>query len=264
MSASAEARHKALDRVLDDQNVSETLAEELFSVVDALAAQPALRRALTDPGTPDDARAGLVSALFGGKVSDPAVTVIQAAAQLRWTTSGALASALERQAVRTVLSVAQASGSLDSLEDELFKVGRLVDANRDLRAAIGDRRVDVAGRQGLIGGLIDAQVSPQASALVKRAVVARRRTFDLTLEDYLKAAADLRARAIALVEVAVPLSAEQEQRLKAALSKQVGRDVNLRVVLNPAVLGGVRVSLGDEVIEGTVAGRLADVERKLS
>jgi len=60
------------------------------------------------------------------------------------------------------------------------------------------------------------------------------------------------------------LTADQESRLRAALGRQAGRDVTLHVIVNPAVLGGVRVSLGDEVIEGTVAGRLSDVRRKLS
>lgn len=264
MSALAEARLSALDRVLDAQPVSEALADELFSVVDALAAQPALRRALTDPGTAEEARAQVVQALFRGRVSDAAVTVLTEATRLRWSTTGALASAVEREAIRSLLTVAQNNGQLDEVESQLFKVGRLVDANRDLRAALADRRSPVDGRKQLLASLIDGRVMPVVGRLAKRAVLARSRTFDLTLEDYLKTAAELRQRAIATVEVAQPLTDDQTERLRRALSQQVGRDVNLRVVLNPAVMGGVRVSLGDEVIEGTVAGRLADAERKLS
>lgn len=264
MSASAEARLGALDRVLDAQPASEALADELFSVVDALAAQPALRRALTDPGTPEEARAEVVRALFRGRVSEAAVGVLTEATRLRWTTAGALASALEREGVRALLTVAQRDGQLDEVEDQLFKVGRLVDGHRDLRAALADRRSPLAGRQQLLGSLIDGRVPAVVGLLARRAVMARSRTFDLTLEGYLKLAAELRQRAIATVEVAQPLSEDQAARLRAALSRQVGRDVNLRVVLNPAVIGGVRVSLGDEVIEGTVAGRLADAERKLT
>lgn len=264
MSALAEARLSALDRVLDAQPVSEALADELFSVVDALAAQPALRRALTDPGTADEARTQVVRTLFSGRVSDAAVTVLTEATRLRWSTTGALASALEREAVRALLSVAQNSGQLDEVEDQLFKVGRLVDANRDLRAALADRRSPLEGRQQLLASLVDGRVAPVVGRLAKRAVMAKSRTFDLTVEDYLKTAAALRQRAIATVEVARPMTDEQTERLRAALSRQVGRDVNLRVVLNPGVIGGVRVSLGDEVVEGTVAGRLADAERKLS
>lgn len=264
MSAIAEARLSALDRVLDAQPVSEGLADDLFSVVDALAAQPALRRALTDPGTPEEARTQVVDALFRGRVSEAAVAVLKEASRLRWSTSGAFASGLEREAVRTLFTVAQNNGQLDEVEDQLFKVGRLVDSHRELRGTLGDRRTPAEGRRQLLGSLIDGRVLPVVGRLAKRAVMARSRTFDLTLEGYLKAAAELRQRAIATVEVAQPLSGDQTDRLRSALSRQVGRDVNLRVVLNPAVMGGVRVSLGDEVIEGTVAGRLADAERKLS
>ena len=70
--------------------------------------------------------------------------------------------------------------------------------------------------------------------------------------------------AIAVVTVARALTVEQAERLRAALSKQVGREVSLQVTVDPAVIGGVRVQLGDEVIEGTVAGRLDAAERQLN
>lgn len=264
MSASAEARLSALDRVLDTQQPSQGLAEELFSIVDTLAAQPRLRRAVTDPATPDEARASLVGALFGGKVSDAAVHVLTEATRLRWPTSGGLAAAVERQAVRSVLATAQQQGQLDEVEDQLFKLGRLVDGDRALRTALGDRVTPVEGRQKLLAGLIEGKVLPVVSQLAQRAVLGKARTFDLTVAEYLKAAADMRQRAVATIEVARPLSDDQVARLQAALSKQVGRDVSVHVVLNPDVIGGVRVALGDEVIEGTVASRLADAQRKLS
>ena len=115
-----------------------------------------------------------------------------------------------------------------------------------------------------LAGLLSGKVLPSVARLAKRAVAARQRTFDLTVEGYLKAAAELRERAVATVTVAQPLAPEQEERLRAALSRQVGREVNVRVVIDPTVVGGVRVSLGDEVIEGTVAGRLTDAQRKLA
>ena len=264
MSASAEARLNALDQVLDAQQPSEALAEELFSVVEALAGQPTLRRALTDPSTPDEARASLVGALFGGKVSQAAVDVITRATQLRWPTNGGLIAGVERQAVRAALSAAQSQGALDAVEDELFKLGRLVDAEQGLRAVLSDRRASLEGRQKLLGELVEGKVQSATRVLARRAVVARNRTFDLTIAEYLKVSAALRQRALATVEVARPLSADQVERLKATLSRQVGRDVSVNVVLNPTVIGGVRVSLGDEVIEGTVAGRLHDAQRKLS
>lgn len=264
MSANAEARTSALDKVLDGQQPTADLGQELFAVADALSGSPSLRRALTDAGTPEPARRDVVKALFGPKVSAAAVAVLEKAVSLSWATTGSFVAAIERQGVRAVLSQAIADGKLDTIEDQLFKVERLVEANPGLRVALGERRVDVAARQQLLTDLVGTRVLPAVNALARRAVVARQRTFDATVQGYLQVAAELRNRGIASVEVARPLTAEQESRLKAALSRQIGRDVTLNVVVNPAVLGGVRVLIGDESIEGTVSGRLSDVRRKLS
>jgi F-type H+-transporting ATPase subunit delta len=264
MSGNAEARLSALDRVLDAARPSAALSDELFAAVDALSGSPSLRRALTDQGTPEAARLNVVRSLFGGRLSADAVGVVEAAVKLPWATTGALLAAIERQGVRAILVEAESAGRLDEVEDQLFKVGRAVAADPDLRRSLGERRVPLAGRRELLDDLIGGRVLPSTQALARRALVARQNTFESTLDTYLKTAAELRDRGIATVEVARPLTADQESRLRAALGRQAGRDVTLHVIVNPAVLGGVRVSLGDEVIEGTVAGRLSDVRRKLS
>ncbi len=264
MSAAAEARLKALDGVADAQPASVALAEDLFAVADAVAAQPTLRRALTDPSTPDEARQGLAEALLAPRVGAPAVAVVGQAARARWNSAGAFVSALERQGVRALLRVAQDEGRLDQLEDELFKVERLVDGHPELRSALSDRKAPLAGRQQLLADVIGGKVLPTVENLARRAVAARERTFDLTVESYLKAAAELRERAVATVTVARPLTPEQEHRMQSALTAQVGRPLTLRIVVDPHVLGGVKVTVGDEVIEGTVSGRLHDARRKLA
>lgn len=264
MSAAAEARLKALDTVADAQPASAALAEDLFAVADAVAGQPSLRRALTDPSTPDEARQGLAEALLTSRVGAPAVAVVAQAARARWTSASGFVAALERQGVRALLRVAQDEGRLDQLEDELFKVERLVDAHPALRSALADRQAPIEGRQQLLSDLIAGKVLATVEQLARRAVQARKRTFDLTVESYLGAAAELRERAVATVTVARPLTDEQEHRMLAALTAQVGRPLTLRLVLDPHVLGGVRVTVGDEVIEGTVSGRLNDARRKLA
>ncbi len=264
MSAATEARQAELDRVLDAQEPGRVLADELFAVVGLLESQSTLRNALSDLTAPEESRRQLAAAVLGGQVSVDAVTVVQAAAGLRWPTSGALVSALERQGVRALLRTAQAGGELDTVEEELFRFSRIVDADHELRAALGDRAASVAGRQQLVADLLAGKALGTSIALAQRAVRASQRTFDLTLEAYLQLAAEQRRRAIAEVTVARPLTAVQAERLRASLSKQVGREVTLQVSVDPSVLGGVRVKLGDEVIEGTVAGRLQAAERQLN
>ncbi|MBK8459644.1 MAG: F0F1 ATP synthase subunit delta [Micropruina sp.] len=264
MSATQDARLSALDRVLDTQNPSAPLAEELFSVVDVVEKQPALRRALTDPSTSVEARGQLVSALFGGRVSLDAQVVLREAAKLRWSTGSGFAAALERQAVRALLSAAQSEAALDEVEDELFRFGRVVSGDDGLRSALADRDTSLQGRQELISDLLAGRVRSFTLALARRAVVARNRTYDLTLANYLTLASDVRQRAVARVVVARPLTPEQADRLRLALSRQLAREVNLQVSVDPTVLGGVRVVVGDEEIEGTVAGRLTEAERQIS
>lgn len=264
MSAATQARQAQLDRILDAQEPSQALADELFAVVGLLESQPTLRNALSDLTAPEEARQQLAAGVLTGQVSPAALAVVQAAAGLRWATSGALVGALERQGVRTLLRSAQAAGQLDQVEEELFRFSRIVAADRDLRATLEDRAASLAGRQQVIAELLAKKASAITVALAQRAVRATERTFELTLEAYLRLAAEQRRRAIAEVTVARPLTATQADRLRAALSRQVGREVSLQVSVDPAVLGGVRVKLGDEVIEGTVSGRLQAAERELN
>jgi len=97
--------------------------------------------------------------------------------------------------------------------------------------------------------------------LARRAVAARRRTFGLTIEGYIGLAAAQKNRVVATVRVAQPMSPEHVQRLRAALSRQVGREVLIQEVVDESVLGGARVELGSEVIEGTVRDRLDEARR---
>ncbi len=263
MSSTQQARLSELDRVLDSVRITPQLAEELFALVDLLDRQPALRRALTDPGADADARGVLLESLFGSRLSDAAQTVLRAAVGQRSSSPSALAAALERQGVRAVLSSAQLAGTLDAVEDELFRFERLVAGDAALRAAISDRSAPLSARQQLVDDLLRDRADAATGYLAKRAVAARSTSFELTVQGYLVLAAALRQRALAHVLVARELTAEQRDRLAAALSRQLGRDVNLQVVIDPDILGGVRVTVGDEIIEGTIAGRLDEAHRQL-
>lgn len=264
MSAATDARQAELDRVLDSQDVSPELADELFAVVELLAGQVSLRNALSDSTAGATARRELATAVLGGKVSAAGQAVVEAAAGLRWASGADLSAALERQGVRALLRGAQSAGQLDRVEDEVFRFSRIVEADHGLRDVLEDRSASRAGREELVTGLLASRAEAATVALVRRALRGANRTFARTLDSYLELAAEERSRAIAEVTVAVPLTAEHAERLRTALSRQVGRDVSLQVSVDPAVIGGVRVRLGDEVIEGTVAGRLAAAQRQLN
>jgi F-type H+-transporting ATPase subunit delta len=240
------------------------LGDDLFAVVNALESSPSLRRAVTDPGTPERNRQQLAHAVLDGKVSDTAVNVVAEGAAMRWAGGRTFAAALERQGVRATLMAAENADQLENTEDELFRFARLVDGSPPLRNALADRSVSLAHRQELVGSLLAGKVSDASIALAKRAVAARERTFGQTIEGYVTLAAAQKNRIVATVRVAKPLTSEQRERLRRSLRAEVGRDVGIQEVIDEHVLGGVRVELGNEVIEGTVAGRLHDVRRLFS
>ncbi len=257
-----ESRLSSLDRALDDAHgVGDAFAADLFAVVDALEGSATLRRAVTDPGTPEGARKALVHGLLDGKVEPGVADLVADSAAQRWPGGRTFAAALERQAIRAQLTAASGRGELDDTEDELFRFARVVDSNPALRNALADRSAPLSGRQDLASGLLEGKATSATIALVRRAVVARQRTFAHTIESYVNLAAAHQQRAVATVRVARPLSTEQRDRLRAALRGQVGREVALQELVEPGLLGGVRVELGDEVIEGTVAGRLETARR---
>lgn len=240
------------------------LARDLFAVVDVLDANPTLRRALTDPSTAEDGRRRMAHAVLDGQVGDTAVEVVAEAAAMRWSGGRTFAAALERQAVRAQLIQADSDGSLSETEDELFRFARTVEGNPGLRNALADRAVTRDGRQDLVRQLLEGRATEATQRLAERAVAARERTFSHTIEGYITQAAAQKNRVVATVRVAQPLSQEQTARLKAALTRQVGREVAIQEIVEEGLLGGVRVELGHEVIEGTVASRLEEARRLFS
>jgi F-type H+-transporting ATPase subunit delta len=261
MSAATDARMSSLDRMLDDGKVGDNFASQMFAVVDLLDSSATLRRAVTDPGTPESARRALVHGLLDGKVDEAVADLVAEAATLRWAGGRTFAAALERQAVRAQLIVADRRGELEDTEDQLFRFARLVESNPELRNLLGDRALGLGRRQELVEGLLTGRATEATILLARRAVVARERTFGQTIEGYVTLAAAQKNRVVATVRVAGPLSADQRDRLRAALRKKIGREVAIQEVIDPDILGGVRVELGEEVFEGTVSGRLEEARR---
>lgn len=264
LTATEQARMGELDTVLADQSYDDQTPAELFAFVDALDSQSALKRALTDPATPAEARQQMAERLLQGKVGGQSIWIVKQAVGLRWNSGRRLADALERQAVRGLLSQVQAAGQLDSVQNQLFEVSQLVRGNADLRAALADRRRPLAARQQLLRDLLQGRAHGWVIDLAIRAAGGRERTVELTLEHYLQLAAELRRRNVAHVTVAREMTDDQQARLRSALSRINGREVDIQMTIDPSVIGGVRVQLGDEVIEGTVSDRLEQVRRKLS
>jgi F-type H+-transporting ATPase subunit delta len=254
-----------LEPLTASAQAADALGQELFEVTGLLASQPVLRRALTDPSREPETRAGLATAILRGKVSDAALGLVVAAAQARWSAPGDLTNALEQLAVQAIVAAAEHEGRLDDLEDELFRFGRIVASNPPLRMALSNPFGSAEAKTSLLTDLLGSKVSPEAERLITQAAVnPLGRSLDVSLEEYAGLAAARRERLVAEVHVAVALSAEQRGRLAAALADAYGHQVHLNMVLDPRVAGGMTVRVGDELIDGSVATRLAEARRRLA
>ncbi len=241
------------------------LGGELFAVVGLLDSEPGLRRALSDPSRDAAARAGLASGLLRGKVSDATLEQVTALVSERWSAPGDLADAAEEVAVTAIAQAADAQGQLDQTEDDLFRFGRIVQANPALRAVLSNQFASAEGRRGVVNDLVAGKVTDSALTLITQAAgQPRGRSLDASLESYANLAAELRQRLVAEVRVAVPLADEQRGRLAAALVAAYGHDIHLNIVIDPEVLGGMAVRIGDQLINGSVASRLAELRRQLA
>ena len=164
-----------------------------------------------------------------------------------------------------IFSVAQAEGALDRVEDELYRFARAYEANPDLGRRLGDQHIDVGTRIGIITDLLGGRAHPQTIAAISYIVQAERARQLTSIADAVVAkAASTRRRSVAEVRTAIPLDDEQVRRLAASLEQSSGREVEVKVVVDPEVVGGVVVRMGDTVIDGTVARRLADMRTALT
>ncbi|MGW4027889.1 F0F1 ATP synthase subunit delta [Streptomyces sp. NPDC004838] len=260
------AARESLDALTDNTSVDAAkLAAELASVTALLDREVSLRRVLTDPAQGADGKAELAGRLLRGQVGGETVDLVAGMVRSRWSRSRDLVDAAEEMAAVADLTAAQKSGALDDVEDELFRFGRIVDSNPALRAALTDKSATTAAKGELLRGLLGGRANPATERLVVRLVTAPRgRSLEQGLESLSKLAAARRDRTVAVVTSAVPLTDQQKQRLGAALAKLYGRAMHLNLDVDPEVLGGISVRVGDEVINGTIADRLDEATRRMA
>jgi F-type H+-transporting ATPase subunit delta len=260
---SAERLEALLDRTPDAQ-ARTALGNELFAVVDVLDSSVPLRRALTDPSRDGASKARLLERLVAGKVSADASDLLGGAARSRWSAAHDLADSVEILAVEAVLAAAEAATRLDRVEEEVFRAGQALTTDQRLRSALLEARATTDAKAALVGRLVDEHGAPETAILVRRmAATPRGRRPEAAFEFVTQAAARRRERLVAHVVVAAWPTEEQQQRLTASLTRRYGRQVRLAVDIDPAVVGGMRVQIGDDVIDGTVSRRLAAAAEQL-
>ncbi len=241
------------------------LGSQLFEVADTLGRSGSLRRALTDPGRREDAKANLAQSLFGGRAAPEVADLLAGMVRSRWSAEEDLAEAVEELGIVSVLAAAQSRDALLQVEEELFRTERLLASDRELRSVLANRDVDPARRAQLLDSLLSGHASEETRVLVRRLVaVPRAASLSAALRGVGELAAARRDRLVANVTAASPLTQAQEARLAEILQRSHGRPVQVNVAVDPEILGGLRIQMGAEVIDGTMLTRLNDARRRFT
>ena len=249
---------------LDDAEL-DALGRELAAIADMLLVQVPLRRTLSEVTLSEDVRANIAGRVLSGKVGEQALSVVDFAVRQHWSSSRDLQEALRRVSRTAMFRKAERTGELDDVEDQLFRFSRIVDASPELSVILDDPTADPAARSSLVDRLLAGRAHPLVTELVD--ALARDtagRSFSHGVRLLVDQAATRQEKVVATVKTAVALTDDQLTRLRNSLGRIYGRAVSLHVEVEPTVLGGISVQVGDEVIDGTVAGRLEDLRRRMA
>jgi len=239
------------------------VTHDLNRVLQTLQDNPALARALTDPGAGAQAKAGLIDRVFTS-LGSASRDLLKEGLGKSWSSTRALLSWVETSAVNSAWRWAQDDSVLEESIDEVFSFGQLMLTDHELRASVTDRRAPVSARQDLVTNLLAPTMNPPAVEISAAAVASRRGTIDDVIQAFVELGASLAGGKLAIVTVAKPMSPDQKVELAAALQDRMGTRIIIEEVVDPAVLGGVRVECGAEVIDSTLTARLETARRNFA
>ncbi|PWC03143.1 F0F1 ATP synthase subunit delta [Agromyces badenianii] len=238
------------------------VAEALLAAGRVIGESAHLRKALIDNEADVAQKRALVEAVFGSRVPAEAASLLVSAASRRWSSGDDFLAGIEEIGIRVAADSAPDGVDLDS---ELLAFERAVASDAELELALGSKLAESAAKTKIVDRLLVGKASPQTVAIVTHLVQQPRgRRIGELLRHGASVVADQRGFDIATVTSAVPLSAAQLGRLEQGLVAQAGRRVRFDTIVDPAVLGGIRVQIGDDVIDGSVASRLSSLRQKLA
>lgn len=259
-SATTQALAETTAALSAARDVDLTVARELFLAARELGDSAQLTGALADSAAAPAARVKVITDVFGSSMAPTTVSLLSDAVQKRWSSPADLVDGIEELAVR-----AAAVSSTADVEAELFEFSRTVAAHSDLELALGSRLGDAATKGALVESLLTGRAS-EATVVIASSLVQqpRERRVRQLLSRAIRIVADERGRAVATVTAATALTAAQQERLTAVLRQRYGSEISLNIVVDPTVVGGLRVQIADDVIDMSVSSRLADLRQRLA
>jgi ATP synthase F0 subunit b/ATP synthase F1 delta subunit len=242
-----------------------TLADELAAVVRLLIAEPSLAKTLAEPTDNSAAKVALVDRVLSGQVDEHTLELLRTAASQRWSAKADLIDGIEHTARLALLKRAEVAGEVDEVEDQLFRFGRVLDSEPQLSALLSDYTSPADGRIALLDKVFDgSSVNGTAAALLSQTVgLLRGERADEAVVDLAELAVSRRGELVAHVTAAADLTDAQRTRLTEVLTRIYGHPVSVQLDVDPESLGGLSIAVGDEVIDGSIASRLAAAQTQL-
>ncbi|EFV14770.1 F0F1 ATP synthase subunit delta [Segniliparus rugosus] len=236
------------------------LFEDLSQTARFFKETHALRQIFASSSESADSKVRLADALFTGKIGPAALDVVRALAKEEWSTGSDIVLALVQLGNLSLLIDAERVGQLEEVEDELFRFSRVLEANADLNGHLSEKITPIEGRIRLLDQVLGGKTTSATAKLLRRAVVFHtfdNHSLDRTVAWLAELAAGRRGESVAHVVAATALTDQQVARLQAVLAKIYGRPISVQTDVDPDVLGGLRITVADEVIDGTIAAKLA-------
>lgn len=259
-SASREALAAARSALDAEKSVTRATGEQLLSAQRDIAGSKQLLALLADPSIERSEKAGLIGSIFSS-LEPAAARLLGALAAARWSSSAQLLDGIEELGIRTIARSAKGA----DIESELFAFGRAVTSDPELELAVGSKLGDSSAKAALVSTLLGKKASPETVAIVRHLVQsARGRRIGTLLSTAAGFVTDEAGALVATVTAAAPISAAQQSALVKTLAARYGREPRINLVIDPAIIGGLRVQIGDDVIDGTVASRIADLKLQLA
>ncbi|MEX2651910.1 MAG: ATP synthase F1 subunit delta [Acidimicrobiia bacterium] len=164
-----------------------------------------------------------------------------------------------------ILQLARAEGEAERVEDELFNIAQAFDRSAELRSNLTDPQLPVERKQAVIAELLGGRASSLTVALVQF-IISQGRVSELPdiARALVEKAAESRSKALAEVRSAIPLDDKTIERLAAALGKATGKNVEVKVIVDESVIGGIIARVGDTVIDGSIARRVDSLRQALN
>ena len=243
-----------------------TLADELTAVDKLLLREPILARHLAEATGETAAKQQMLQKLLGTRVGANALEVLNTAVSVRWSKTPDLVEAIEHVARLALLTRADRENQAEEVAEQLFRFGRILDSQPRLASLLGDYSQSGEQRVALLRSVLGqaAGTNSTASALLAQTVqLLRGDRADEAVGELAELAVAHRGEVVAEVGAAAELSDAQRRRLTEVLTRIYHHPVSVQLTVDPDLLGGLVVAVGDEVIDGTLSSRLAAAETKL-